>query len=76
MNAMTDAQKDAADKIHTLMTEHFDCGIAVLCYEYRTQDDHAGDSIKVDYTGGYASARGLLDIGREYLRRAQHDPIQ
>ena len=73
---MTDAQKEAADKIHNLMTEHFDCAVAVLCCEYRTQDDHAGDAIKVDYTGGYASARGLLEIGQEYLRESQHTPIQ
>ena len=60
---MTDAQKDTLAKINDLMREHFNSGVlAVVCCEIETDDSN--DEIHVAWTGGYANAYGLLELGK------------
>lgn len=63
---MTDAQQQAHEKIHALMVEHFDAGVLVISYEGHN-GTQATDSMKVTHTGGYATAIGLLEIGKKWI---------
>lgn len=64
--AMTDAQSEAHGKIHALMVEHFDAGVCIIAYESHS-GEQATDKIKVTHTGGWATAIGLFEIGRNEL---------
>jgi hypothetical protein len=59
---MTDAQKDAIKKITDLMREHFDQGIASLVCE--DSDDERDQEVHVTWHGSFASAYGLLELGK------------
>ncbi len=57
---MTKAQEDAVGRIMDISREHFEAGVMVFNAEY---DDHHND-IRCVWHGGYASAMGLLTIGK------------
>lgn len=63
---MTEAQQEAHGKIHALMVEHFDAGVCILSYESHN-GEQATDTMKVTHCGGFATAIGLCEVGKNWI---------
>ncbi len=64
---MTEAQEQAAERLLEIMREHFSAGVVVLCANTEDHDVECekGEDIRCYWSGGYASAVGLLEIGKQ-----------
>lgn len=56
---MTDAQKQALDKVHEILGEHFDAHVVIT---KRQVDDNSEDA-EITHGGGFYTALGLLSRG-------------
>lgn len=72
MTNMTDAQQEAHEQIHRLMSEHFDAGVLVILYEGHN-GTQSTDSMKVTHHGGFAQAIGLCEIGKNWILHKADD---
>lgn len=62
--ALTDAQLEAANRAKEILGEHFEAALIIVSAEV----SESTESQHCFYHGGYATARGLADIGRDQLR--------
>jgi hypothetical protein len=65
---MTNAQRDAIEKIRDIMREHFDAGLAVLTTDTENDEITATELI---FHGGYDRGIGLAEIGKIRLLNRQ-----
>jgi len=65
-NAMTDAQKDALNRISDILREHFQSGICVVGVE--TEDGRYEQTFHTMH-GGMAQGIGLLELGKMGIYR-------
>lgn len=57
---MNTAQKEALEKIHQLIREHFDCGIVFV----EIEDDKGKDEREFGWHGGISRAIGLCRVAQ------------
>ncbi len=60
---MTDAQEYAFTEIERMMREHFEAAILVVECDHSDKDSEC----RATWNGGYASAIGLLEIGKQQV---------
>lgn len=67
---MTAAQKEALDKAHEMLGEHFDAHVIILKHE----TDDGCDDANISHGGGFYTALGLL--ARGYHSYAHADAVR
>jgi hypothetical protein len=61
---LSKAQEDALQKVYEIAVEHFEA--AVMVVQYESGDNGEGE--KVVFHGGWANARGFIEVGGDILR--------
>lgn len=61
---MTEAQKEAIEKIHQIMAEHFDAGLIVITADCELVQ---AEEPQVRYHGGIIRCLGLMHVANLYL---------
>lgn len=60
---MNDAQRDALDKVRSILDEHFEAWVL----SFQTENDDNTDIVDVRWHGGFATALGLSEYARKEM---------
>lgn len=66
---MTDAQKTALNQCKEILTEHFEAHVLIVHCEIGDKKE----STRAFWSGGYAMARGLMEIGIDQHIQIEED---
>jgi hypothetical protein len=68
----TDAQNEALIQVRDILTEHFESAVLIISTEVEDKQD----ALDIFWHGGFASALGLLDFGRDEIKLRQKDKYE